>query len=94
MKVAEWERPHDIICTYKNADILGKGTERVIFNIGGNNYRMICKYHFGFKKVHLFVKWIGTHKEIVCLLQVVTGGIQQALFIEGCFCCLTRNIPA
>jgi len=22
---------------------------------------MICKYHFGETKVHLFVKWIGTH---------------------------------
>ena len=33
------------------------------FNIGGNNYRMICKYHFGATRVHLFIQWIGTHTE-------------------------------
>ena len=44
-------------------DILGSGSNRVVFNIGGNNYRMICRYQFGISKVHLFVKWIGTHAE-------------------------------
>ncbi len=24
---------------------------------------MICKYHFGATRVHLYVKWIGTHVE-------------------------------
>lgn len=24
---------------------------------------MICSYHFGEKKVHLFIKWIGAHSE-------------------------------
>lgn len=45
----------------QNANILGRGSDRVVFNIGGNKYRMICKYHFGTKKVHLFISWIGTH---------------------------------
>jgi mRNA-degrading endonuclease HigB of HigAB toxin-antitoxin module len=31
--------------------------------IGGNKYRLICKYYFGKQRVHLFVKWIGTHAE-------------------------------
>jgi mRNA interferase HigB len=35
----------------------------VVFDIGGNNYRMICKYWFGASRVHLYVKWIGTHAE-------------------------------
>ena len=61
IKRAEWNEPHDIINTFNSADILGKGSERVVFNIGGNKYRMICKYHFGKSSVHLFVKWIGTH---------------------------------
>lgn len=60
---ADWNDPNDIISTYNSADILGKGSERVVFNIGGNNYRLICKYHFGKMKVHFFVKWIGTHAE-------------------------------
>lgn len=60
---ADWNKPEEIISTFNSADILGNGSERVIFNIGGNNYRLICKYHFGNIKVHLFVKWIGTHAE-------------------------------
>ena len=63
LKYADWNVPFDIIKTYRSADILGQGTERVVFNIGGNKYRMICKYHFGINKVHLFIKWIGTHAE-------------------------------
>ena len=63
LKHAEWNIPIDIIKTFRTADILGEGSERVIFNIGGNKYRMICKYHFGINKVHLFIKWIGTHAE-------------------------------
>ena len=61
IKRVDWKEPNEIILTFNSADILGKGSNRVVFNIGGNNYRMICKYHFGETKVHLFVKWIGTH---------------------------------
>jgi mRNA interferase HigB len=51
----------DIITTFNSADIFGKSSGRVMFNIGGNHYQIICKFHFGEKKVRLFVKWIGTH---------------------------------
>ena len=61
LKRAEWDEPIEIISTFRSADILGNGSDRVVFNIGGNKYRMICRYHFGITKVHLFVKWIGTH---------------------------------
>ncbi len=61
IKWADWEKPSDIIKTFNSADLLGSGSDRVVFNIGGNKYRMICKYHFGTKKVHMFIKWIGTH---------------------------------
>jgi len=63
LKRADWNEPNDIISTFNSADILGKGSNRTVFNIGGNNYRMICLYHFGINRVHLFVKWIGTHAE-------------------------------
>ncbi len=63
IKRVDWKEPNEIILTFNSSDILGKGSDRVVFNIGGNNYRMICKYHFGETKVHLFVKWIGTHAE-------------------------------
>ena len=57
----DWNELNEIISTFNSADIPGNGSDKVVFNIGGNNYRLICKYHFGNMKVHLFVKWIGTH---------------------------------
>ena len=40
VKWAEWNEPNDIIATFNSADILGKSSKRVIFNIGGNKYRI------------------------------------------------------
>lgn len=61
IKYADWEIPEDIRQTFGTADLLGGGSQRVVFDIGGNNFRMICKYHFGTTFVRLFVCWIGTH---------------------------------
>jgi len=61
VKFADWSVPEDIKRTFNAADLLGKSSHRVVFNIGGNTYRMICKYAFGENEVHLFVCWIGTH---------------------------------
>lgn len=58
---ADWEKPSDIKETFGTADLLGKGSSRIVFDIGGNHYRIICKYVFGEKQVHLFVCWVGTH---------------------------------
>lgn len=63
LKRADWAAPGDIAETYGAADLLGNGCERVVFNIAGNNYRMICKYHIGVTRIHLYIKWIGTHAE-------------------------------
>lgn len=49
IKYADWKNVNDIKNTFKSADILGNSSNRVVFNIGGNNYRMICKYFFGKK---------------------------------------------
>ena len=62
-KHSQWQQPSDIKETFSTADLLGNGTDRVVFDIGGNNYRMICKYSFGERQVHLYVCWIGTHAE-------------------------------
>lgn len=61
LKYADWIEPGDIKCTYGSADLLGNGSCRVVFDIGGNNHRMICMYHFGRTNVHLYIKWIGSH---------------------------------
>jgi|SRR5690606_3783669 len=63
LKTADWDTPLDILRTFGSADILGNGSNRVVFNVGGNNYRVICKYGFGEKQVHLFICWIGTHAD-------------------------------
>ena len=41
LKSADWETTNDIKKTYGSADLIGKSSNRVVFNIGGNNYRMI-----------------------------------------------------
>lgn len=63
LRNADWTEPANINETFGSADLLGDGSNRIVFNIAGNNYRMICKYHFGITKVHLYIKWIGTHAE-------------------------------
>lgn len=63
LKHAHWQKPTDMKQTFSATDLLGKNSNRVVFDIGGNTYRMICKYVFGDKQVHLFICWIGTHAE-------------------------------
>jgi mRNA interferase HigB len=54
-----WKTPNDIKKTYANASILKDS--RIVFNIKGNDYRLIVK--FNFDKQWAFIKFIGTHKE-------------------------------
>ncbi|MCF8450461.1 MAG: type II toxin-antitoxin system HigB family toxin [Taibaiella sp.] len=63
LKYTDWNDPEDIQSTFGTADILGNGTNRVVFNIGGNKHRLICKYQFGVTRIRLFVCWVGTHTE-------------------------------
>jgi len=43
----------------ESADILPNG--RVIFNVGGNKYRLVAAVHYRGKRI--YVRFIGTHKE-------------------------------
>jgi mRNA interferase HigB len=63
LKSANWSNTNDIFNTFKSADILGKSSNRIVFNIGGNHYRLICNFYFGKENIHLFINWIGTHSE-------------------------------
>lgn len=56
---AEWRSPADVVRTYRNASIVGP--DRVVFNIKGNDYRLVVAIHYRLQIV--FIKWIGTHKE-------------------------------
>lgn len=66
---ADWDTSKDILETFGATDLPGRGCNRSVFDLGGNNYRMICHYVFGRKKVHLFICWIGTHAEYTRLCE-------------------------
>lgn len=59
IKRADWKSINDLRETFGSADLIANN--RIVFNIGGNSYRLICSIWFGPKMVHLYVKWIGTH---------------------------------
>jgi len=61
LKRADWNIAEDIQTTFGSADLLGNGLNRVVFNITGNHYRMICKYNFAKTRVHLSICYIDTH---------------------------------
>ena len=64
LKEVDWQNPNDVLKTFNSADILKcKNGNRIVFNVGGNKYRLICGYHFGKSYTQLFVKFVGTHKE-------------------------------
>ena len=42
LKNADWEKPTDMKETFGATDLLGRGSNRAVFNIGGNTYRVIC----------------------------------------------------
>lgn len=56
---ADWKSPNDIKEQYRSASIVG--SNKVVFNICGNKYRLIVKINYYAQIV--FVKFIGTHKE-------------------------------
>ena len=54
-----WQSPNDVKQIYANASILANN--RVVFNIKGNDYRLIVhvRYDIGI----IFIRFIGTHAE-------------------------------
>ncbi|MGB5955960.1 type II toxin-antitoxin system HigB family toxin [Pseudomonas sp.] len=56
---AVWVSPESIKGQYRNASIL-KG-RRVVFNIKGNDYRLVVAIAYRFGAV--YIKFIGTHEE-------------------------------
>lgn len=59
VRKADWSSPVDVKRDYHTANILPDN--RVVFNIGGNNYRIIVKIEYRFQDV--YVRFIGTHTE-------------------------------
>lgn len=56
---ADWSCLADIKQTFNSVDYVGN--DRYVFNIKGNDYRLVAMILFPARKV--FIRWIGTHKE-------------------------------
>ncbi len=58
VRAADWTTWDDLRGTFPSADRVGR---LVIFNVGGNNYRIIARVEFTLHKV--FIRHVLTHAE-------------------------------
>lgn len=58
-KKSEWNNISDIRKTFNSVDYVGNN--RYVFNIKGNNYRLVAIVIFASKKV--YIRYIGTHSD-------------------------------
>ena len=59
VKGAQWQSPFHVKADYPSASIIGDN--RVVFNIKGNNYRLVA--HILYNHGRVYVRFIGTHAE-------------------------------
>ena len=59
VKAADWSKPTDVKQMFRSADIVAN--DRVVFNIGGNKYRLVAAVHYRGRRI--FVRFVGTHAE-------------------------------
>ena len=55
----DWDTPAKVKQRYGTASIVGGN--RVVFNIKGNDYRLVAKINYTYRIV--YVRFVGTHKE-------------------------------
>lgn len=54
-----WRRPAEIKADYRSASF--SANNRVIFNIKGNDYRLVVAVHYN--RGLMFVRFVGTHRD-------------------------------
>jgi mRNA interferase HigB len=59
VKRASWKNSSDVKASFAHASIVS--ADRVVFNIRGNNYRLVA--YIDYRRSAVFIKWFGTHKE-------------------------------
>ena len=59
LRAAEWSSNRDMLAAYPGTRPI-KG-RRVVFNVKGNEYRVVAKIDFQYRAV--FIKFVGTHAE-------------------------------
>jgi len=57
-EAANWKAPANVKAQYRSASF--PGGHRVIFNIKGNDYRLVAKINYPYSMV--YIRWIGTHR--------------------------------
>ncbi len=58
-KKADWNSPQEVKNQYPSASVISN--DRIVFNIKGNAYRLVCAIDYQRKGV--FIRFIGTHAE-------------------------------
>ena len=58
VECANWKSPADAKAMFGSVDFVGNN--RLVFNIGGNKYRLIVAVNYGFHVA--YVCFLGTHK--------------------------------
>jgi mRNA interferase HigB len=58
-RAADWESPAQLKAQFGDASILRDN--RVVFNIGGNKYRLVARINYRYRV--LYVRFVGTHAE-------------------------------
>lgn len=56
---SSWQNSAQLKTKYRNASIID--SKRVVFNIKGNDYRLIVDIEYRLKII--FIVWVGTHSE-------------------------------
>lgn len=56
-ELATWKSPGEVKAQYRSASF--PGGNRVIFNIKGNDYRLVVRINYPYAVV--YIRWIGTH---------------------------------
>jgi mRNA interferase HigB len=59
VKIADWANMQDVKKTFNSVDYIGN--DRFVFNIKGNNYRLVALIHFNRRT--LYIRFIGTHSK-------------------------------
>jgi mRNA interferase HigB len=59
VKKARWSGTADVKRSYATASIVS--ADRIVFNIKGNDYRLVVAVDF--EKSIVWIKWIGTHRD-------------------------------
>jgi len=54
IKRTDWQIPEDIMATFNSADLLGNGCDRVVFDIAGNNFRMMQNIGLCYKSSFIY----------------------------------------